>query len=140
MGIWGLDEGKMKGRILYSESEMLVIGIREGTVSNNRYWILLFILWRTNQSWLAVWKTLLDGGIELRVHGYTRHHCMDLPMNEEGIPVRYLTEDICKRNIPGCRESRCKDSKTGVDSAHYGSIMWVCSSWNLVNEEKFRMK
>lgn len=31
MGIWGLDEGKMKGRILYSESEMLVIGIREGT-------------------------------------------------------------------------------------------------------------
>lgn len=37
MGIWELDEGKMKGRILYSESEMLVIGIREGVVSNNRY-------------------------------------------------------------------------------------------------------
>lgn len=78
MGIWELDEGKMKGRILYSESEMLVIGIREGVVSNNRYWILLFILWCTSQSWLAVWKTLLDGGIELGVHGYRRHHYMDL--------------------------------------------------------------
>ena len=78
MGIWGLDEGKMKGRILYSESEVLVTGIREGAVSNNRYWILLFILWCTSQSWLAVWKTLLDGGIELGVHGYRRHHCMDL--------------------------------------------------------------
>lgn len=82
----------MKGRILYSESEMLVIGIREGTEFDTefRYWICYSFYDILNNQVLAIWKTLLDGGIELRVHGYRRHHCMDLPMNKEGIPGRYL--------------------------------------------------